>query len=164
MRFSGGEWRTVVGVAGDVHHEALGKKPAPEMYVPYGQVPNVDARPTIVLRTSIDPASVTSALRKAVSEVDANVPLDQIETMRQIVSGSVAQSRFRTALLGICIGLVGAALLARLIASLLFGVAPFDRATIASVSVLLVVVALVACYIPAQRAAKADPMDSLRYE
>jgi ABC-type lipoprotein release transport system permease subunit len=117
-----------------------------------------------VLRTSIDPASVTSALRKAVSEVDANVPLDQIETMRQIVSGSVAQSRFRTALLGICIGLVGAALLARLIASLLFGVAPFDRATIASVSVLLVVVALVACYIPAQRAAKADPMDSLRYE
>jgi len=220
-RFSGGEWRTVIGVAGDVHHEALGKKPAPEMYVPYGQVPNVEARPTIVLSTSIDPASVTSALRKAVSEVDANVPLDQIETMQQIVSGSVGQSRFRAALLamfallalfvasiglygvmsylvtqrirefgirmavgasrgavlrlvlgqavkllsmGICLGLVGAAILARLIASLLFGVAPFDAATIAGVSVLLAVVALVACYIAAQRAANADPMESLRYE
>ena len=57
----------------------------------------MEARPTIVLSTSIDPASVTSALRKAVSEVDANVPLDQIETMQQIVSGSVGQSRFRAA-------------------------------------------------------------------
>jgi putative ABC transport system permease protein len=66
--------------------------------------------------------------------------------------------------IGICVGLVGAALLARLIASLLFGVAPFDAATLASVSVLLAVVALVASFIPAQRAAQADPMESLRYE
>jgi len=66
--------------------------------------------------------------------------------------------------MGICLGLVGAAILARLIASLLFGVAPFDAATIAGVSVLLAVVALVACYIPAQRAANADPMESLIYE
>jgi ABC-type antimicrobial peptide transport system permease subunit len=66
--------------------------------------------------------------------------------------------------IGICLGLAGAALLARLIASLLFGVTPFDSATLASVSVLLALVALAASYIPARRAAKADPMDSLRYE
>jgi hypothetical protein len=69
------------------------------MYVPYGQIPNVEARPTIVLRTSIEPTNLTSSLRKAVSEVDATVPLDQIETMQQIVFGSVGQSRFRTAVL-----------------------------------------------------------------
>jgi len=99
VRFSDHEWRTVVGVTGDVHHEGLGTKPEPEMYIPYAQVPNVEARPLIVLRTSIEPASVTSALRKAVSEVDANIPMDQVETMKQIVYGSVGQSRFRTAVL-----------------------------------------------------------------
>jgi ABC-type antimicrobial peptide transport system permease subunit len=66
--------------------------------------------------------------------------------------------------IGICVGWVGAALLARLITSLLFEVAPFDPATLAIVSVSLAVVALVASLIPAQRAAKADPMSSLRYE
>jgi len=55
-------------------------------------------------------------------------------------------------------------LLTRLIASLLYGITPLDLATFASVSVLLAIVALSASYIPAQRAAKADPMDSLRYE
>ncbi len=66
--------------------------------------------------------------------------------------------------IGICLGLVGAMLLTRLIASLLYGITPLDLATFASVSVLLAIVALSASYIPAQRAAKADPMDSLRYE
>ena len=147
--------------------------------------------------------------------------MDQVETMAQIVSNSVGQPRFRTALLvtfallalfvasiglygvmgylvsqrtrefgirmavgasrgavlwlvageaakligiGIGLGLVAAVIVARWIASLLFGVAPFDTATLACVSVLLALVGLVASYIPAQRAAKADPMDSLRYE
>jgi ABC-type lipoprotein release transport system permease subunit len=53
---------------------------------------------------------------------------------------------------------------ARFVASRLFGVTPFDAATLAGVSVLLAVVALLASYIPAYRAAQADPMNSLRYE
>ena len=66
--------------------------------------------------------------------------------------------------IGICVGLAGATLFARLIASLLYGIAPLDAPTLASVSILLAVVALVASYVPARRAANADPMDSLRYE
>jgi putative ABC transport system permease protein len=66
--------------------------------------------------------------------------------------------------IGIGIGLLASAIIARWIASLLFGVAPFDTATVACVSVLLAIVGFGASYVPARRAAKADPMDSLRYE
>jgi len=149
------------------------------------------------------------------------VPMDQIETMKQIVSSSVEQPRFRTAVLfvlaflavfvasiglygvmsylisqrtrefgirvavgastgallrlvlgqalklvsiGISLGLVGAMVLAKSIAGLLYGITPFDTATFASMSLLLAVVAFAASYIPARRAASVDPMVALRYE
>jgi putative ABC transport system permease protein len=96
LRFGDQNWRTIIGIVGDVHHEGLGIAPAPEMYIPWGQVPNVEVRPIIVVRSSIDPASLTSALRKALAEVDPEVPMDQIATMDQLVSGSVGESRFRS--------------------------------------------------------------------
>jgi putative ABC transport system permease protein len=68
------------------------------------------------------------------------------------------------ALLGIAIGLVGAFFLTRLMSKLLFGVTPTDAVTFASVAAILFVVALLACYIPARRAAKVDPTIALRYE
>jgi putative ABC transport system permease protein len=67
-------------------------------------------------------------------------------------------------LLGLVIGLAGAYALTRLIESLLFGVTPKDPFTFAAVAVLLAVVALMACYIPAWRATKVDPLEALRYE
>jgi putative ABC transport system permease protein len=65
---------------------------------------------------------------------------------------------------GLCLGLLGAVVLGRLIASLLYGVTPLDSLTFAAVSLLLSAVALFASYIPARRATRIDPMVALRYE
>ncbi|HSB26695.1 MAG TPA: FtsX-like permease family protein, partial [Pyrinomonadaceae bacterium] len=67
-------------------------------------------------------------------------------------------------LIGIALGLVGAFALTRLMVTLLFGVTPTDTMTMGLVSAVLVVVAFLACFIPARRATKVDPLVALRYE
>jgi putative ABC transport system permease protein len=83
---------------------------------------------------------------------------------RQDVVRLVFDKGMRLALAGIAVGLAGAFALTRFLSSFLFAVPPDDPATFATVSALLIVVALVACYIPARRAMNVDPLVALRYE
>lgn len=204
-----GPWMTIVGVVGDVRYRGLNTQPRLEMYVSYRQLP-VDSM-TLVVRTSADPASLSSALRNEVWALDKDQPITAVKTMDQAVSDSIARERFnmqlltifafvalvlasvgiygvmsyyviqRTreigillalgaqpsyvlklvvkqgmirTLLGVIIGLVAAFILTRVAAGLLFGVSPTDPVTFFVVAFLMAFVALLACFIPARRAAK----------
>ena len=83
--------------------------------------------------------------------------------MRDVLSLMLKKAMWQV-LVGALIGLAGAYALTRLMANLLFGVTPTDLATFVAVPMILLLVALVACLIPARRAAKVDPLVALRYE
>jgi len=217
-------WRTIVGVVGHVKHYALDVEGREQIYLPHTQPLFGTYSPrdmTLAVRTSVDPTSVTSAVRYQVFAMDKDLPLYNIATMDQLISDSVSQPRLnlsllvvfallalllaavgvygvmayavsqrtqefgirmalgagrsdvlkqvfteggRLAAMGLALGLVAALALTRLMASLLFGVNPVDPLTLAAAAALLTFVALAACYIPARRATRVDPMTALRYE
>ena len=211
--------REIVGVVGDVRHRVLWRSPDPEAYVPYDQVSLGGM--TLVVRSQGDPRSLLSAMRGQVRQLDAELPLFNVRTLDEYISGSVAQRRFmamllaifagvamllaavglygvmsygvaqrtheigvrmalgaesshvlrlvvgqglRLTVLGLALGCLAALAASRLLSSMLFGVAGNDPATFAAVAALFLGVALAACYIPALRAARVDPLVALRHE
>jgi putative ABC transport system permease protein len=219
-------WMQIVGVVKHVKHYGPDEAGRVEIYRPYFQLPNVpDAQfsrgMVLAVRTTGEPTSMTATLRNAVHEIDKDQPVSNVQTMTQVVAGSVAPQKFATWLLGIfaavalvlaalglygvmaytvtqrtheigirmalgaarrdvlrlivgqgmrltlvgvALGLVGAFLAMRAMTSLLYGVSAKDPLTYGGVALLLALVALVACLIPARRATKVDPMIALRYE
>jgi putative ABC transport system permease protein len=212
-------WMEIVGVVGAVKHFGLDSKPRPEFYVPYLNDPWPFM--TVVIRTTSNHNSLADAMRREVWAIDKDLPVPEIRSMEQLLSGSVAGRQFNMLLLGIFavvalvlaavgiygvisysvnqrtheigirmalgakqsdvvklvvrqgialalagvgIGLAGALALTRVLASLLFEVGTTDPATFVAISLLLTAVALGACFVPARRAARVDPMIALRYE
>ena len=93
-------WRTVVGVAADIHHRALDVTESSQFYVPERQWQFADNVVAVVVRTQGDPTSVARAARAAVQSVDQTQPVTAVTTMEQVVSTSTAQRRLALMLFG----------------------------------------------------------------
>ena len=100
---AGGESREIVGVVGDVRHAYLTDRPVPELYLPHDQVPGATA--TLVMRTATDPSAFAAVTRDEVWAVDPNMPVDDVRTMEEVVSGSLAQQSLPAVFMGVFAGI-----------------------------------------------------------
>lgn len=102
-----GPWFTVVGVVGDVRHNAVVEEALPVMYFPHAQLPLVlggVSNMALVIKTASDPLAATERVREAIRSMDPNLPVSEIRTMEQIVDTAFSEARFSTLLLGIFAG------------------------------------------------------------
>src|SRR6266540_1632025 len=209
----------IVGVVDNVPYERLEEGIGPDIYV--SALQPTGRTPILIVRSSLDPAALTAAVRQAVLALDRNVPLTAIQTMRERAVEMTSRTRFIAVVLGLFAGLalllagigiygvmaysvsartrevgirmalgaqsadvirlilgqglmlasigVGIGLLAslaltRLMKGLLFGVGATDPLTFSVITLLLLGVAGLACWLPARRATKVDQLVALRYE
>ncbi|HSL22092.1 MAG TPA: ABC transporter permease [Vicinamibacterales bacterium] len=115
LRIRGGgiqsAWMTVVGVVGDVRHDALTTDPAPEIYTSITQT-SINAM-MVAIRTPGDPLALVPAVREAIRSVDRQVPISDVQTMRAKVGTSLGRPRLMmvlltgSAALGLLLAVVG---------------------------------------------------------
>ena len=212
-------WMTVVGVVENVHHFALEEAPSGEMFRPYSQV--ASGVMTVVTKTAGEPMTWQGPMRAAMKRVDPQVPLSNVRSMEDVVSGSVTwrESPMRLLIVfaliglllaaigvygvlayyvsqrrrefgvrlalgaskptlvglvlkqsavplaaGLALGVIGSLASGRLLAGLLYEVAPGDPIILATIAMLLLVVSLISAWVPARNAASVDPLVALREE
>jgi putative ABC transport system permease protein len=97
IAFSDNTWRTIVGVAGDVRHWGLMNPSNPMIYLPQAQ--SVSGSLTFVLKTDLDPLSLTSAARTVVGGFDRNIPVGDVQALDEVVSASVRSERAQMVLM-----------------------------------------------------------------
>ena len=95
----GGTMREIVGIVGNVRDVALGQNPGAMMYVPYAQAPFWGAN--LVVKSTLSTSSVAAAIRQEVQRMDKDLPVTDVANMPDLIDSSVAQTRFRTFLLGL---------------------------------------------------------------
>jgi putative ABC transport system permease protein len=213
-------WMEIVGVVGHVKNYGVDVDSRVELYLPFAQSP-AGAVPSILVRTTGNPAALSAGLRQAVKAVDPLVPTYEVRTLADIVAEGNAERRLAVTLIsvfaslalllaaigiygvmsyavaqrtseigirmalgaerdhilgmvlrhgalmaaiGVGVGLVTALGLAQLLTSLLFQISATDPPTFSVVPVVLLLVAGLACYVPARRATRVDPLVALRYE
>ncbi|HKE55356.1 MAG TPA: ABC transporter permease, partial [Pyrinomonadaceae bacterium] len=98
LNFEGVTWE-IVGVVGDAKYEGLGGPIGPQVYVPFAQRPFPGMR--LVVRTTVEPTSLTAAIRNQIQAVDSDQGPTRIATMNQLLSESVAQPRFNSFLIAL---------------------------------------------------------------
>jgi putative ABC transport system permease protein len=100
-----GPWFTVVGIAGDIRHNAIVQEPRHEMYFPHAQLPlalgGTTAAMNVVVRTVSDPLAMVAPVRAAIRSLDPNLPVARLRTMDDVVENALAQPRFTMILLAI---------------------------------------------------------------
>ncbi|HEY9500438.1 MAG TPA: FtsX-like permease family protein, partial [Pyrinomonadaceae bacterium] len=97
------DWFTVVGIVKDVHQSGLDEEAAPHLYVSYKQL--VPQRTGLVVRTAVDPLSITGAVRAQIRSIDPDQPIYNINSMTALMSEKVAPRRLNLVLLGSFAGL-----------------------------------------------------------
>jgi putative ABC transport system permease protein len=111
------EWRTIVGVIGDVLHDGLDSGANPEIYLPDAQIPFSGLDMTLTVRTAIAPLALSSAIRSAVQSINPDQPVYGIRSMDEVVAASIGEPRSRALLLS------GFAIIAVILASIgIYGV------------------------------------------
>jgi putative ABC transport system permease protein len=91
-------WSDVVGIVGDVKQTALSEETRPALYMPLAQAPRpfLLRNQTFAVRTAGDPELAVTAIRRAIRAIDPALPFDRVDTMRQVLSDSVSEPRFRS--------------------------------------------------------------------